>query len=167
MEDHLSKFYELVDKSTRLAEAMNNIPMESAEVNELYASYAKFCATPVSIERSGNNSFQKYKYAKVEDMIEACKPVLASCGLSIFQRWVTVGGTADFIVTRLQHSSGQWSESRSRIRWQPDPNLDQGKNMQNLGSVITYTKKYAYGTMVGLSYGEDDDLQHFAKPGAR
>lgn len=167
MEEQFNKFTELMDKSIKLAEAMNNAQLESAEVNELYTAFAKASASQVGVEKSGHAMHIKYKYAKIEDMISVWRPILATHGLSIIQKLVTFGGNIDFIYTRLQHSSGQWTESRFRVRWQPDPNIDRAKDLQNQGSAISYAKRYAYGSMVGISYDEDDDLQSFQKPGNR
>jgi len=164
MEQQFLQFTEMLDKAIKLSETMNNTQLESSEVGELYSAFAKACSEAVGIEKSGFSAHIKYKYAKIEDMISVWRPILAKHGLTIIQKLVTFGGNVDFIYTRLQHSSGQWTESRFRVRWQSDPNIDKSKDLQNQGSAISYAKRYAYAAMVGVSYDEDDDLQTYSKP---
>ena len=163
MEEHFTKFSDMLEKAIRFGESMNAAKLESDEVSELYTAFAKACASQVGVEKSGHAVHIKYKYAKIEDMIGVWRPILASQGLSIIQKLVTLGGNVDYVYTRLQHASGQWTESRLRVRWISDPNIDKAKDLQNQGSAISYAKRYAYGSMVGISYDEDDDLQTYQK----
>ena len=163
MEENFNKFTELLEKASRFGEANNNTCLESSEVAELYSAFAKASAEPVSVDKSGHAIHIKYKYAKIEDMISVWRPILAKHGLSIIQKLITFNGNVDYVYTRLQHSSGQWTESRFRVRWISDPNIDKAKDLQNQGSAISYAKRYAYSAMVGISYDEDDDLQSYKK----
>ena len=61
MEENFNKFTELLEKASRLAEANNNTCLESSEVAELYSTFAKASAEPVSVDKSGHAIHIKYE----------------------------------------------------------------------------------------------------------
>ena len=56
-----------------------------------------------------------YQYADAGDIIEAVKPILYRCGLSVTQP-VDFKGTTDYIRTVLMHMSGERIVSRMRLK---------------------------------------------------
>ena len=55
-----------------------------------------------------------YKYADLEDVVSASRPVLATHGLAVMQMTGYADGH-DTLTTRVMHRSGQWAESTMRL----------------------------------------------------
>ena len=110
----------------------------SNEINELAAALSKAQSqfTPVKKKAKGvHNS----SYAEFIEFIEMAKPHLGEHGLSIVQFPFNDAGHVG-IINRLMHSSGQWMEHA-------------------YGSAITYTKRYCYGSILGIPTTDDDGNQ--------
>jgi hypothetical protein len=77
------------------------------------------------------------------------RPGLSENGLSFVQ---SVGLDTDWVIvgTRLMHSSGQWIEDELPVK--PD-----GFGPQQIGSAITYGKRYLLTALLGVASDEDDD----------
>lgn len=99
----------------------------SPDLVHLAEALAKAQASVRAATKSGENKFDKYRYAKYEDIANAAKPVLAEHGLSVVfgsDELVPlddrmVGAQKDKaehavrvkVSARLLHSSGEWIES--------------------------------------------------------
>lgn len=90
-----------------------------------------------------------YKYASLADIWEAIREPLKSNGLAVTQMLKSTD-TKDFIVTKIWFEGG---ESESQDFAIPTS----GKTPQEVGSVVTYYKRYALGAALGISTEEDDD----------
>jgi hypothetical protein len=123
--------------------------MQSEHINEIAGALAKAQGKMESALKDANNPFFKSKYASLDSVWEAIRGPLSSNGLSVIQ---TIEGSGDSIniTTTLAHSSGQWiSSSFPIVVGRPKP--------QELGSVITYMRRYALSSLVGVTADEDDD----------
>jgi hypothetical protein len=79
-----------------------------------------------------------YDYADLGDILDAVRPILRACGLSVVQP-IKHKKDKDFLVTRVIHISGQSIKSRMRLTIaQATP--------QATGSLITYFRRYAFCT---------------------
>jgi hypothetical protein len=91
-----------------------------------------------------------YKYADLASISEAVLPVLASAGLA----WVTLPTYDEegrFVLGyALRHTSGE--ELRGMY-----PLPDSSSKPQEIGSAITYARRYALCSVVGVVPDEDDD----------
>tara|TARA_R110000796_G_scaffold42012_9_gene104176 strand:- start:7326 stop:7901 length:576 start_codon:yes stop_codon:yes gene_type:complete len=119
----------------------------SNEINELAAALSKAQAqfTPVLKKAKGvHNS----SYAEFIEFIEMAKPHLGEHGLSIVQFPFNENGHVG-IINRLMHSSGQWMEHDFGV---PPSKHD----THAYGSAITYTKRYCYGSILGIPTTDDD-----------
>jgi hypothetical protein len=100
------------------------------------------------------NPFFKSKYAELSEVIEATSAALSDNGLSVVQtpgHVVLLDGTNRVTVeSRLVHSSGEWIESGMSL---PLSKFD----AQGAGSAITYARRYAYQSIVGVAAEPDDD----------
>ena len=118
--------------------------------------------------KKSTNPFFKAKYADLAEVIEATSDALIANGLSIIQtpgHVVTIDGTNRVnIESRLVHSSGEWIESEMSL---PLSKFD----AQGAGSAITYARRYAYQSIVGVAAEPDDDAnaasETFQKEGDR
>lgn len=92
------------------------------------------------------NPHYKSKYVKLEDLLDWVKPELTTHGLLLSQY---IDGES--LVTNLVHAeSGEMITSSMPLT--PDK-----KNMQGVGSAITYARRYAIETICGITGTEDDD----------
>lgn len=98
-----------------------------------------------------------YSYADLADVIETIKPVMKKHGLSVIQ---VPSKTAEgfFLYTRLMHKSGEWIESQLP--------LSENRSPQELGSQMTYMRRYSLCGIVGIA-AEDDDDGRAAEDGAK
>lgn len=92
-----------------------------------------------------------YKYADLSDIWDAIRQPLRKNGLAVTQQLCGPVGSAEIgITTTTWHESGQ--NSRSTIYLSTV-----GKSPQEVGSLLTYFKRYALSAALGISVDEDDD----------
>lgn len=101
------------------------------------------------------NDFVGYEYASLKAVIPGTKAILTKHGLVIIQAPTSVGGAVG-VTTRLAHESGEWIEEDVFVP------LTEKKGMtpaQVAGSIITYLRRYAWGSILGLVTDKDTDGQ--------
>jgi hypothetical protein len=109
---------------------------------------------PTALKRDAQGD--GYKYMTLDKLIEATRPILTKHGLTITQ-WPTViargdDGLAPGLITRIQHTSGVSYEECC-------PLYLTDKSMQGLGSAITYARRYAWASALGIAAEEDTDAK--------
>jgi len=102
------------------------------------------------IEKNRTNSFFKSSYADLEIIIATCKPVLGKYGLAVIQPISFHSDGFLVITTVILHKSGQWLSEELWLR-------PKSQDVQEIGKVITYGRRYAYQSMVGVVAEDDDD----------
>lgn len=113
--------------------------------NALVKAQAKF---PL-IRKEDSNPFFKSKYAGLPSVLEAVLPILNENGIAISQSPITDGDRIG-VETTLLHVSGESITSKFTLNLaKNDP--------QGAGSAITYARRYALVSMLGLNVDEDDD----------
>ncbi len=95
-----------------------------------------------------------YKYADLADITAAAMPVLTKHGLAFSCAPRQAEGTYELVGTLL-HSSGERLEGALPIR---------GSTPQEIGSALTYMRRYLFGCLTGLVTDEDDDGSAASKP---
>lgn len=103
---------------------------------------------PIFTESTGHN----YKYASIGQIIEKIKPILGGCGLVFNQRL----DEGKIITTIVHYESGEYIESTETI---PKIELRGMNPYQSYGSGITYYRRYALATILGLVTDKDADAQ--------
>jgi hypothetical protein len=101
--------------------------------------------------QSEKGSGYQYKYADLASMMEATASITTN-GLSVIQFPCTTGDGKMALQTVLAHSSGEWMTAVMLL-----PSMSDRATPQQLGSLITYCKKYAYGSILGIASEDDDD----------
>lgn len=91
------------------------------------------------------------KYADLHSTLESIHQALHAQDMVILQPLCCDGDEAA-VVTRLLHTSGQWIEGSVPLRTQGL------KGPQEMGSLITYMRRYSAQAIMGLA-AEDDDGQ--------
>jgi hypothetical protein len=121
----------------------------SEHVNELFAALA---AAQGEMEHASKNEqnpeFNNKKYADLAANITAARPHLAKRGISVIQI-PALDGDYVTVTTILGHSSGQYIQSELKM-------MVANQIPHTIGKTITYARRYAYGSIVGLA-AEDDD----------
>ena len=101
--------------------------------------------------KSANNPFFKASYVPLEDVVEAITKATSEVGLTFTQWAVTDELGRVGVATLLRHESGEWIEYPPVMQKpaKPDP--------QQLGSTITYLKRYTLSAVFGITSDKDDD----------
>lgn len=94
--------------------------------------------------KDAKNPHFKNDYASLESVIDASKIPLLDNGISVIQ-----SVNESKLVTRLQHSGGQFFESELQM-------IISKQDMQGLGSAITYARRYSLASMLNISQADDD-----------
>lgn len=100
--------------------------------------------------KEGKSFSYSYAYADIADVLAAALPTLSKHKLAILQPTVMDGGVLT-IVTRIVHGgSGQWMESDYPVC------SIQGDH-KKMGAALTYSRRYAACSMLGIAPEDDTD----------
>jgi hypothetical protein len=125
----------------------------SALAEALVAAQAELpCA--LGKDADGQIGQRSYRYLTLDKLIAATKPILTKHGLTIVQSptYVLRGdeGAMPALTTTLYHVSGESNTSHA-------PLYLGDKTMQGLGAAITYARRYAWQSVLGIAAEEDTD----------
>ena len=125
----------------------------SAQINEIATALSEFqgsikqpkLSKEVKVATKTGGSY-KFRYADLSACMEASREGLKANGLAVVQMIDN-----DRLITLLTHKSGQWFQSVINIR--------NANNLayQDLGSAITYLKRYSFCAILGIVADDDDD----------
>jgi hypothetical protein len=119
----------------------------------MVAALAKVQAEMPTIKKDSTNPHLKNKYASLDAQQEVALPILAKHGFAWTTRPVFDREGAPQLAYALMHESGGVISGTMKL-------ILQKNDMQGLGSAITYARRYSFGSVLGLSTGEDDDGNH-------
>jgi hypothetical protein len=109
-----------------------------------------------AVAKDSVNPHFKNKYASLDAMIDAVRPVLAKHGLAIIQGALDSDPVQLSCETMLIHESGEWLAG--------GVTLPLGKSdPQGAGAAMTYARRYGLAALLSLATEEDDD-GHAATP---
>ena len=106
-----------------------------------------------AVVKGSDNPFFKSKYADINAVIKVVKPVLNANGITYLQAVNTrlMGDQlVDVVDTILIHESGESIQSSTRVVTPPN------HKAQEFGAAITYSRRFALQSLLGLP-AEDDD----------
>ncbi len=89
-----------------------------------------------------------YRYSTLDFTMDIVRPLLASHGFSLTNTMQVADGKLS-MVTRLLHTTGESLESTLPIKVTGNP--------QDLGSELSYMKRYGAACLLGLAFEEEDD----------
>ena len=124
--------------------------IKSESIKELATALSKFQNEVQDPAKNSDNPFFKSKYVELDDLLSSVRPVLTSNGLSILQE-PSSDGVNVTIKTILLHNSGEYMEFEA-LALKPVKSDPQG-----LGSAITYGRRYALSSILGVAWSADDD----------
>ena len=90
------------------------------------------------------------KYATLRSVLDVLKPILSKNGFALSHRQ-GADENGMYCDTMLMHESGGMFESRVHL-------INERKNMQGLGSAITYARRYGVSMLCNIAT-EDDDAE--------
>lgn len=136
-------------------EEVFQIPMQSETIGKLVDALSKFHGNlkqpnmnaSVTVKTSGGSSY-KFNYADLGACVAAAAPELTKQGLAVIQ---TLRGFN--LVTTLAHTSGEYINSLMPL----NQAVMTSTKYQDIGSMITYMKRYSYCAILGIVADEDDD----------
>jgi len=148
----------------------------SQETTKISAAIVRLAAEVRSVGKSGNNTFDRYTYAKLEDYMRAAHPALAMHGLCVLTSVDSVESLPDrttqkggiercarvMLSIRLVHESGEWIEGKSAGE-------GQDRADKAVYKAITGARKYGLASMLSLATTDDpeDDEQVGQSAGGR
>jgi hypothetical protein len=119
----------------------------SETTDDLAAALAKAQGAMTNAPLNKTNPHFKSKYADLAAIRDATIPALSANGLALTQTTkITESGL--ILLTTLRHISGQFVESEWPIVI---------SKPQEMGSALTYGKRYSWAAMCGISAEDDDD----------
>jgi hypothetical protein len=121
-------------------------------VKALAKAQAKFPLIPK--DKQVQAGARKYNYAELSTVIDLTKPVLLENGLVLTHGMESNGHAA--LTCRISHISGEWMESAYP--------LPATTNSQEIGSAITYGRRYTLCAMLGIATEDDDDGAQTTQP---
>ena len=92
----------------------------------------------------------RYKYVDLAAVCSTAREVLSAHNLAVHQEAFSQGGDIVGILTRVWHTSG--GSITSGVLW-----MRSGGGPQDVGTAITYGRRYALMAMLGLAPDDDDD----------
>lgn len=122
----------------------------SEQINELATALAKAQGEMGGAVKDAANPFFKSKYADLASVWDACRGSLSKHGLAVIQS-PSADGVRVSVDTLLTHASGQWMRGTVSVSAKED-------SPQAVGSCITYLRRYALQSFVGVA-PEDDDAE--------
>lgn len=122
----------------------------------LYTALLKSQTEFPNVKKSANNPFFKSRYASLDAILETVLPILNQNGLFIEQSPYNDGDRVG-VYTAIYYKDGTKIDgSFTMTLAKNDP--------QGAGSAITYARRYALVSMLGLNVEDDDDANHASSP---
>jgi hypothetical protein len=119
---------------------------QSNTISELAKALVLFHVKVDTIKKDAKNPFFKSSYASLPNILEGINEPLIESGLSVSQFPSGENG----LTSILLHESGEYISAEYQMR--PVKDDPQGR-----GSCITYQRRYALASILGLNIDEDDD----------
>lgn len=124
----------------------------SALAEALVAAQAELpCA--LGKDATGQIGNRDYRYLTLDKLIAETRPILSKHGLALVQCPGYIGkndAVVPALTTRLEHVDGGYREFVT-------PLYLADKSMQGLGAAITYARRYAWQSVLGIAAEEDTD----------
>lgn len=124
---------------------------QSETIKALLESLVNAQAELVTLPK--NKQGYGYKYTELDTVISSIKPILAKHHIAFMQSLTTLEGRPA-ITTRLFNKDGEWIEDTITL---PPVEMAKTNAAQNLGAAITYMRRYALCSILGISSDEDTD----------
>lgn len=128
----------------------------SEQINELSTSVIKLQSELSNIGK--DSSGYGYKYTSLDKLLEYLRPLMSKNNLGIIQTPTNEDNKIG-VTTRLIHTSGQYIEDTLLM---DKSSLAKMNDYQVAGSIISYFRRYAISSILGIA--SDDDIDANIKP---
>ena len=120
---------------------------QSEQINELAGALAKAQGQMENAAKNKQNPHFKSRYADLAAVLDAIRAPLSANGLSTVQT-MQITDRCILLQTTLLHASGQFISTEYPIAM--------GLKPQEMGSAITYGRRYSLAALVGIAQDDDD-----------
>lgn len=124
---------------------------KSETIGELAKALAKFQGEVKQPKKDKSNPFFKSTYVDLAGVVDAITETASKNGISFMQHALTGDNGEVGIVTIVLHESGEYIESSPIFAKPTKP------GPQEVGSVLTYLKRYSLASAFGITSEVDDD----------
>lgn len=124
---------------------------EMTDIAKLAAALSKAQGEMKTAVKDSTNPHFKSKYATLASIWDACREALSNNELSVTQYPDMTEGGQTVLRTILMHSSGE------SISGMMPFNAPEHVTAQQLGSLMTYFRRYSLAAIVGVAPDDDDD----------
>lgn len=118
--------------------------------------------------KDGTNPAFKSKYATLDSVLDAVRGPLSENGFALVQDTTSTAESVS-VITRLLHESGGELISQPLSAPLKKEYNREGKefppSVQQIGSMVTYLRRYSLCPFLGVSLDDDDDGNHISKIG--
>ena len=136
---------------TAVTETTAKAKAKPAAVVSLAAALVAAQAEMPRVKKDANNPHFNSKFMSLGGLIEATRPLLNKHGLALAQFPCVSELGPPVLRTVLIHGP-----SGERLEFET-PLFVGAQNMQQLGSAITYARRYAWASLLGIASEDDDD----------
>jgi len=123
--------------------------LQSETIGELAKALAQAQGEMGAAAKDASNPHFKSRYADLASIMDACRAPLARHGLAVTQLPARREDGSVMLTTLLMHSSGEFIGSYMTAK-------PAQENPQVLGSMLTYLRRYALASVVGVVSDDDD-----------
>jgi hypothetical protein len=123
--------------------------IKSDTIAKIADALSKFQADVQDPAKNSDNPFFKSKYVELDDLLASVRPVLSKHGLAVIQE--PSGEEKVCVKTIILHNSGEF------IEFEPVVLKPVKTDPQGVGSAITYGRRYALSSILGVAWDADDD----------
>lgn len=151
-----------VSKMERLLDMQMKVMAKDAEV-QFYDAMSVLQDQMPTIKKEGEikvNGTLRSKYARFEDILSATKPLLKEHGFSVAFKSNFVEGELEITGT-LSHRAGHHESTTMRL---PFDDSGAKNKVQQIGSSVSYGKRYVYCMLLNINVSDEDDDGEGADP---
>lgn len=121
----------------------------SEQVDKILPAFFKVKKKIPALKKQSDNPFFKSKYLELSDILDVLEPILHEEGIFLTQGTLYKEGKT-FVICRFNHAeSGQFLESEY-------PAETGSAKPQELGSAVSYSRRYALQALAALNAIDDD-----------
>jgi len=157
-EERLQELTEVQKYAKQVAKRDFFYSISSPQVNELVKAVVEFKKAIPNL-KTDKAAGGRYKYQSLPGLLNAISPALAKQGLSCMQPVHTIADKT-YVITMILHTSGQYLRSVTAVPEQYtmiNKMVKTNENLQAMGGAITYIKRHALKSMLGIDADEDSD----------
>lgn len=140
-------------------QAAPEAPNMSPDCDQIAKALSAAQAAMQAARKGSENPHFGSRYSSLAEVWDAIREPMTKQGLSVVQL-PSADAKAVTVETMLMHVSGQWIRSRVTFPLRPEytkSGAELPPSAQQIGSAITYGRRYGLTAMVGVASADDDD----------